>query len=58
MTELGYWVDLTGNRAFFLYKVEDPKVLLAANYYWTDIAKVDSVPVMEFEEVSKRLPKG
>ena len=57
MTELGSWIDLTGNRAFYLYDVEDPKVLLAANDYWTDIAKCDSVPVMESEEALKLQPK-
>jgi len=55
---IGEWLDLTGNRFFLLYVVEDPKVLLEANYYWTDLAKVESVPVMEFGEVSKLLPKG
>ena len=51
--EHGYWIDLTGNRLFFLYEVDDPKVILAANEIWTDIAEVDSVPVMEMEEVMK-----
>lgn len=55
MKELGSWVDLTGNRTFFLYEVDDPKVILAANEYMTDIAEVDSVPVMEMEEVMKLL---
>jgi hypothetical protein len=56
--EHGYWIDLTGNRAFYLYEVEDPKVLLAANDYWTDVAKCESVPVMEAEEVSKLMSKA
>lgn len=51
MTIRGVWIDLTGNRTFLLYEVEDPKVLLAANNSWTDIARVDSVPVMDAEEV-------
>ena len=58
MKELGYWVDLTGNRVFSLYEVEDPAVLLEANNYWTDIAKCESVPVMEMEEVMKLMPKS
>ena len=51
--EHGHWLDLTGNRTFFLYEVDDLKVILAANEIWTDIAEVDSVPVMEMEEVMK-----
>jgi hypothetical protein len=43
---------------FLLYEVEDPKVLLAANYYWTDLAKVESVSVMEAEEVSKLMQRA
>jgi len=49
--ERGYWIDITGNRAFYLYEVEDPKVLLEANDYLNDIAKCESVPVMEYEEI-------
>ena len=53
MKVLGSWVDLTGNRVFYLYEVEDPKVLLAANTYWTDIATCESVPVMAMEDFMK-----
>jgi hypothetical protein len=53
MSVRGAWIDLTGNRYFLLYEIEDPKVLLAANSSWTDIAKVDCVPVMDAEEVMK-----
>ena len=49
--EHGFWIDLTGNQAFFLYEAYDPKVVLAANEKWTDIAEVDSVLVMEMEDV-------
>jgi hypothetical protein len=38
--------------------VEDPKVLLAANYYWTDLAKIESVPVMEAKQVSKLMSEA
>jgi hypothetical protein len=47
----GYWIDLTGNRAFYPYKLEDSKVLLATNDYLNDIAKCESVSVMEYEEI-------
>ncbi|NYT09479.1 MAG: DUF3303 domain-containing protein [Methanosarcinales archaeon] len=58
MKEHGYWIDLTGNRVFYLYEVEDSKVLLVANMYWTDIAKCESVPVMEAEEASRIMLKA
>lgn len=58
ITVRGAWVDLTGNRYFFLYEVEDPRVLLAANTYWNDIARVDSVPVMDAEEVMKLMSQA
>ncbi len=58
MKELGHWLDLTGNRAFYLYEVDDPAVILAANMYWTDIAEVDSVTVMEMEEVQKLMSQA
>jgi hypothetical protein len=50
---VGEWLDLTGNRMFVLYEVDDPKAMLAVNDMWLDIAKVDSVPVMEAKEVAK-----
>jgi len=51
------WLDLTGGRVFLLYEVNDPGVLLAANANWTDIAKVETVPVIDVEEAMK-LMKG
>ena len=53
IVERGYWVDLTGGRAFYIYEVDDPEVLVKANHQWNDIARCDSVPVMEGEEIMK-----
>ncbi len=50
---IGEWLDITGNRIFVLYEVDDPEAMIAANHYWTDIAKVDCVPVMEAKKVAK-----
>ncbi len=55
--EHGYWVDLTGRHVFYLYEVEDPKVLMEANYFWTDIAKVKSFPVMDIKGVMELMQK-
>jgi hypothetical protein len=54
----GYWIDITGHRAFVLSEVDDPKVILATSDYWTDIVKVVSVPVMEMEEVMKLMSEA
>lgn len=54
---LGSWIDLTGNRLFYLNEVDDPKAYLEANYFWLDIARCEAVPVMETEEVMKLTPK-
>ncbi len=58
MTVLGEWVDLTGRRVFLLYEVENTGIMMAANHNWTDIAKVETTPVMTIEEVMKLMPKG
>ncbi len=50
MTECGYWIDLSGNRVFYLYETDDPKVILEANHYWSDIVKIDSFQVMEAKD--------
>ncbi|VVB88119.1 Uncharacterised protein [uncultured archaeon] len=54
---VGEWLDLTGNRIFILYEVDDQKVMLAVNDMWLDIAEVDSIPVMEAKEVAKMYAK-
>ncbi len=53
MKVVGEWLDLAGNRIFVLYEVDDPRTMLTANDMWLDIAKVDSVPVMEAKEVAR-----
>ena len=58
MKELGYWYDLTGSRVFYLYEAEDPAVILKAGNYWTDIAKCESVPVMEMGDVMKLMAQA
>ncbi len=57
---LGHWVDLTGGRTFALEDwppVDDPRVILEANVPWIDLVKIEWVPVMEWEERKKLLPK-
>jgi len=58
---LGMWADLSGHRVFQLTDwppVADPKIILEDNLAWTDLVKIESVPVMQVEEMMKLLPKA
>jgi len=57
MTERGYWLDVSGNRVLYLYETDDPKVILEANHYWTDIVKIDSFQVMDAKDVMELMQK-
>ena len=50
---IGTWTDLNGGRNFTLFEVADPKFMLAASLAWNDLVKIESIPVMEAEEVIK-----
>lgn len=50
-------VDLTKNRVFRISEVTDPKAILAANMAWSDLAKIETVPVMPTEEVLEALDR-
>lgn len=49
------WVDLTGGRYFILYEAESSEAYAAFNLPWSDVCKIDSVPVMEATEFIKHL---
>ncbi len=53
MKIVGEWSDITGGRVFRLVEVDDPRVMLGASAAWADLGKIESVPVMETEEVMK-----
>lgn len=59
---IGFWNDLEGHRAFMLVDrspaVVDAKHMLEASWAWSDLCKTEVVPVMEFEEMMKLLPKS
>jgi len=54
---IGEWSDLAGDRVFSLAEIDNPKAMLAAAFVWSDIAKLEIVPLMETEEMLKLLPK-
>ncbi len=53
MKIVGEWSDITGGRVFRLVEVDDPRVMLGASAAWADLGKIESVPVMQTEEVMK-----
>jgi hypothetical protein len=48
---IGEWTDLGGGRGFLLIEAEDPKVLMAGTLVWGDLMEIESVPVIQTEEV-------
>ena len=50
------WTDLNGGRCFQLTEeAEDPKFSIKANYAWSDLMKIEAVPVMDAGEFLKLL---
>ena len=50
------WADMDGGRAFQLTETPpDPKIGLKANFAWNDIMKIETVAIMEAEEMIKLL---
>jgi len=50
-------VDLSKNRVYRIFEVTDPKAILEANLAWNDLARIDTFPVMETEEVLETLDR-
>lgn len=44
-------VDLQNNRVFRISEVTDPKAVLASNLAWGDVGEIETIPVMETEEM-------
>ena len=55
---IGTWIDIDGGRGFQLTDVPDdidPKLRLKASFAWNDIIRIETVRVMEAEEMVKLL---
>ena len=50
---IGTWNQIGGNRVFRLVEIEDPKALVVATFAWSDLAKIEEIPVIETEEMMK-----
>ena len=48
---IGEWTELAGGRTFRVVDMpDDPKLGLAATLSWSDIGKMEFIPVMDTEE--------
>lgn len=53
---LGMWGDVCGGRVFELVdasEASDPKAAALTNHMWTDLCKIESIRVMNIEELIK-----
>jgi hypothetical protein len=56
---LGMWGDVCGGRIFQLVdsgNTRDVKAAFITNHMWTDLCKIESISVMNIEEIMKILP--
>jgi hypothetical protein len=52
MKSLGEWSDISGGRVFRLIDVasDNPAVALAGTRAWSDLGRIETVPVIETEQ--------
>ena len=50
---IGEWSDLGGGRGFIVTEAQDPKSVMQATLAWSDLLKIEIVPVIETEELMK-----
>ncbi len=50
---LGEWTDLGGGRGFLLMEANDPKALILGSRAWSDLMKMEAIPVIDTEESMK-----
>jgi len=55
---IGDWVELGGARSFRIIDVPDAKTALASALPWTDIGKLEMIPVMNVDEAVKLAAQG
>lgn len=55
---IGEWTVIGGGKVFRLVDVEDSKAGFAAAVAWSDLCKIEIIPVLETEESMKLIPKS
>jgi len=53
MKVVGEWPCLKGGQVFRLVDTDDPTVMMAATYAWSDLGTIEIHPVMDIEEAMK-----
>jgi hypothetical protein len=56
--EVGVWSALGGGRVFRVLEVDDPNIMFQATRAWSDVGKIEVVPVMDTGEVLRMLREG
>lgn len=55
---VGEWTDLGGGRGFLLFESSDPKACMASTMVWSDLMKMEPVPVIVTADLMKEVGKG
>ena len=55
---VGEWTDLGGGRGFLLFESNDPKACMTSTMVWSDLMKMEPVPVIETADLLKMAGKG
>lgn len=55
---LGEWTDLGGGRGFLLVELNDPKAAITATMAWSDLMKIEAVPVIVTADLMKVAGRG
>ncbi len=50
-------VDLSENRVYRIFEVTDPKAILETNLAWSGLARIETFPVMEADEILEALDR-
>lgn len=56
--EVGVWSALSGGRVFRVLDVDDPGIMFQGTRAWSDLGKIEVVPVMDTGEVLKMIREG
>jgi len=50
---IGAWSAIAGGRVFGVVEVEDPKTLFERVHAWSDLGRIELIPIMATEEMVK-----
>jgi hypothetical protein len=53
LKKLGEWGYIGGGKAFVLFDVEDPAALMKLYMEWSDVMKMEAVPVLERKDIAE-----